>query len=125
MLARIASRSAARTAAAPLRLGAVRALSTDYKGVANPINANVGEPRICQEEPYMYGDAVLEEEKTGFAPGLPLQRDSELWKNPDDPNQLVRTAPGAAPIFFLPRASPCSLSLLALLAPPPCRHNSF
>jgi len=125
MLARIASRSAARTAAAPLRLGAVRALSTDYKGVANPINANVGEPRICQEEPYMYGDAVLEEEKTGFAPGLPLQRDSELWKNPDDPNQLVRTAPGAAPIFFSAPRQPMLIVSPRPPRPPPCRHNSF
>jgi hypothetical protein len=70
-----------------------------YKGVAHPFNEKFGEPKVLQREEYVHADLVLEEAKTGFPPGLPYKRDSEIWANPDDPNQLVppprQNGPGA------------------------------
>ena len=84
---------------------AARSLATDIidapkplKGPAHPFNPDVGEPKVMQKDEHLFPDHVLEEEKTGFPPGLPLQRDSKLWANKDDPNQLVRRA--RAIIFF-------------------------
>ena len=91
MLSRLSRLTSRRSAAAPLRLAAARALSIEsFKGVSHPLVPGVGQPKNIQKEDYMHADMVLEEEKTGFPPGLPLKRDSEIWQNPQDPNQLVR-----------------------------------
>ena len=71
-----------------------RGLASDaWKGDHNPMNQDVGTPKVLQREGYINATHVLEEEETGFAPGLPMKRDSELWKDHTNPDQLVRARP--------------------------------
>lgn len=84
---------APRAAAALPRL-ARRGLADDAvgmpagKGSSHPYVPEYGQPTTMQEEAYVYEELVLEEQKTGFPPGLPMKRDSEIWAQ-DGPNQLI------------------------------------
>ena len=83
-----------------------RGLASDaWKGDHNPMNQDVGTPKVLQREGYINATHVLEEEETGFAPGLPMKRDSELWKDHTNPDQLVRALPRQTrPSPLAPRA---------------------
>ena len=72
---------------------------TNFKGSSHPLNPDYGKSKNLQMEDHVNAEYVLEEERTGFAPGLPLKYDGEVWANPSDPEQLVRGRPKTYPAF--------------------------
>ena len=106
----------------PLRLPLLRG---SRLGAATRLQHGVtfGKQSSIYDDEHLFPDHVHEEEKTGIKAGLPMPRDAELWKTPNDPSLLVRTA--------LARAQPpssraaASTDIAAARSPSPClRHSS-
>jgi len=72
----------------PLRLPLLRG---SRLGAATRLQHGVtfGKQSSIYDDEHLFPDHVHEEEKTGIKAGLPMPRDAELWKSPNDPSLLL------------------------------------